>query len=64
MLKPLRKAKQLGWNLFKVAENALKEAFRRLIGMKSETECQDDLHCHEKGAKCGGWDLNPRTSAG
>jgi post-segregation antitoxin (ccd killing protein) len=56
-----KKAKELGLNLSKVSENALKEAVRRLEGMNSETGSQDGIHCDVKGASwCGGWDSNPR----
>jgi hypothetical protein len=57
----IKKAKDLGLNLSKVSENALKEAVRRLEGLNSEIGCQDGVHCGENaGQWCGGWDLNPR----
>ena len=55
-----QKAKDLGLNLSKVSENALKEAIRRLEGTKSETDCPDGIHCGERGVECEGWDSNPR----
>ena len=55
-----RKAKELGLNLSKVSENALKEAIRRLEGMNSETDCQDGVHCGENSGEWTGGDLNPR----
>ncbi len=59
-----KKAKDLGLNLSKVSENALKEAICRLEGMNSETGCQDDTHCNENaGHWWRGWDLNPRRPA-
>jgi post-segregation antitoxin (ccd killing protein) len=57
----IQKAKELGLNLSKVSENALKEAVCRLEGTKSETDCQDGTHCDERGRWCGGWDLNSFT---
>ena len=55
-----KKAKELGLNLSKVSENALKEAVRRLEGMDSQIGCQDGIHCGENSAKWTGGDLNPR----
>ena len=54
------KAKDLGLNLSKVSENALKEAVRRLEGINSETGCQDSSHCNKNAVKWTGGDLNPR----
>jgi len=55
----IQKAKDLGLNLSKVSENALKEAIRRLEGPRTETNCPDGSHCAKNGSWCGGWDLNP-----
>jgi post-segregation antitoxin (ccd killing protein) len=54
------KAKESGLNLSKVAENSLKEAVRRLKGMKSETDCQNGAHCSGSNDRlCREWDSNP-----
>jgi hypothetical protein len=57
----LGKARDLGLNVSKISENALKEAVRRIKDMNSETSCQNGIYCGEnRGSWCGGWDLNPR----
>ena len=54
-------AKDLGLNLSKISENALKEAILRLKGSDSKTEYPKGTYNGEKRCDwCGGWDLNPR----
>ena len=53
-------AKDLGLNLSKVSENALKEAIRRLKGINSENNCPGGINCGENSGKWTEGDLNPR----
>jgi len=55
-----KKAKELGLNLSKVSENALKEAIRRLQCSNLHFDHNND---EEGGKWCRGWDLNPRRPA-
>jgi len=53
----IREAKEIGFNLSKVSENALKDAIRRMIEPSPQTMPDGGI---ENGEWCGGWDLNPR----
>ena len=54
-------AKQIGLNLSKVSENALKSAVRRLEGTNGNIGCGKAASCSENEAsECEGWDSNTR----
>ena len=57
----LREAKALGLNVSKIAENALKEAIRRLKGEYSKT---DSNSSSSNKVWCGRRDLNPGRRRG
>ena len=53
----VKKAKELGLNISRIAENALREYIRRLEG----SNCEKGGNLGTVGSGwCGGWDLNPR----
>ena len=59
-----KKAEELGLNLSKVAENALKEAVRRLEAKDSQEDLVFSVNAFgEKGSWCGRWDSDPRRPA-
>jgi hypothetical protein len=53
----LKKAHDLGLNVSKISENALKDAIERMERPKTQTDGGKHL---EKVEKRGVWDLNPR----
>jgi post-segregation antitoxin (ccd killing protein) len=60
----IRKAHDMGLNVSKVSENALKEAIRRLEDINFENGCQNGAdYGQERGSWCGGWDLNFKFSS-
>lgn len=56
------KAEELGLNLSKVAENALKEAVRRLEDADPPKRADSSVNAsaQAEGLEWTGWDLNPR----
>ena len=56
----IQKAKELGLNLSKVSENALKEAIRRLRDPNPQTQPSGGAFQSENSAEWTEGDLNPR----
>ena len=57
-----RKAKDLGLNVSKVAENALIEMIKRIEGSEPEKDC--DCELESQNDWCGRRDLNPGRRLG
>ena len=56
-LELVKEAKELGLNISKICENALKIAIEQIRPLYKKNS-------PENFERCGGWDLNPRTPMG
>ena len=56
----VEKAKEIGLNISKVAENALNRSIRALEQVEDQTEVKNNSESRQKRAR---WDSNPRSPA-